>query len=182
MTKNTLPIEELRRLFQGLAQNGTQHLIEVEADLVQTTLLLTEAIEKLGASFMAVHSAVIEQQQEIEALLASKKLSADESQNILKYRQKIAEEVDTAVTGLQFQDMTSQLIARTLKRVNGLRDLLAALETYGDHMRQGGDHEDVANLLEAMNKSLSSKSGELAGGLRQAVQQQNMQSGDIELF
>ncbi|MEZ0231343.1 MAG: chemotaxis protein [Methylophilaceae bacterium] len=182
MALSTLPMDELRRLLQGLAKNGKQHLVEVEADLVQTTLLLTEAIEKLGSSFMAIHGAVVAQQNELDLMLASKRLSEIESEKVLKYRQKIAEEVDAAVTGLQFQDMTSQLIARTVKRVVGLRDLLAALEAYGDVMNTDGNHEDVAKLLEAMNKSLSTKSGELAGGLRQAVQQQDMHSGDIELF
>ncbi len=68
MQMKTIPITELRSLLAAVAEHGNQHLVEVEADLMQTTFLLTEAIEKLGASFMAVHEGVSAQQQAIQAL------------------------------------------------------------------------------------------------------------------
>lgn len=69
MEMKTLPITELRSLLAAVSDHGKQHLVEVEADLLQTTFLLSEAIEKLGASFMAVHEAVTEQQQVINSLM-----------------------------------------------------------------------------------------------------------------
>ncbi|MGB2832358.1 MAG: hypothetical protein WBC07_05365 [Methylotenera sp.] len=71
MEMKTLPINELRTLLAAVSDHGKQHLVEVEADLLQTTFLLSEAIEKLGASFMAVHEAVTEQQQVINALMTA---------------------------------------------------------------------------------------------------------------
>ena len=51
--KNSLALE-LKELLSGLSEHGSQHLTEIETDLVQTNVLLSEAIEKLSASFMAV--------------------------------------------------------------------------------------------------------------------------------
>lgn len=149
---------------------------------MQTTFLLGEAIEKLGASFMAIHEAVTTQQQELDELLAVANLPEGASLRITGYREKIAEEVNAAITGLQFQDLTSQLIARTIKRVNGLRDSLIALAAHGDVMEPEHEHEEIAKLLEDMSASLMSRSDALKGGLRKSVDQQDMSTGEIELF
>ena len=57
METKTLPIAELRKLLAAVSDHGKQHLVEVEADMLQTTFLLSEAIEKLSTSFTAVQSA-----------------------------------------------------------------------------------------------------------------------------
>jgi hypothetical protein len=49
---------QVMHLLSGLSSHGDQHLAEVERDLVQMDGLLDEAIKKLCASFMAIHSAV----------------------------------------------------------------------------------------------------------------------------
>ena len=56
--KNSLALE-IKKLLTGLSEHGSQHLSEIETDLVQTNILLSEAIEKLSASFMAIHAAVL---------------------------------------------------------------------------------------------------------------------------
>jgi hypothetical protein len=53
--KNSLALE-IKKLLTGLSEHGSQHLSEIETDLVQTNILLSEAIEKLSASFMAIHA------------------------------------------------------------------------------------------------------------------------------
>ena len=112
MEMKTLPITELRSLLAAVSDHGKQHLVEVEADLLQTTFLLSEAIEKLGASFMAVHEAVTEQQQVINSLMEQHQFDPIETKKLEAFKQKIGNEVNAAVTGLQFQDLTSQLISR----------------------------------------------------------------------
>ena len=182
MESRTLPVSELRLLLTGVSEHGAQHLIEVEADLMQTTFLLSEAIEKLGASFMAIHEAVTNQQQELEVFMARNEWSKEDIKKLDGFKQKIGEEVNAAVTGLQFQDLTSQLIARTIRRVNGLKELLSALASHGQEIDAEHEHKEIAKLLEEMNHSLSTRSNALEGGLRRAVNQQDMGSGEIELF
>lgn len=178
----TLPTNELRSLLSAVSDHGKQHLVEVEADLLQTTYLLSEAIEKLGASFMAVHEAVIEQQQVIDNLMKTHQFDSEETRQLEALKQKIGDEVNAAVTGLQFQDLTSQLLGRTIKRVNGLKDLLHELGHHSDAIDPEHEHEEIAKFLEEMSHSLHVGSRALSGGLRRSVDQQDMATGDIELF
>ena len=60
---------QVKQLLTVVSNHGAQHLNEVEIDLEQTTVLLGEAIEKLGASFMALHAAVSAQQDIVDLLL-----------------------------------------------------------------------------------------------------------------
>jgi replicative superfamily II helicase len=182
MTSETLHVAELRSLLQELASNGESHLAEVEADLSQTTTLLAEAIEKLGVSFFAIHNAVLAQQKALDVMLSAQNLSETEAGQLEIYRQKIADEVGTAVTGLQFQDLTAQLITRIIKRIAGLKELLTSLDEYGDTLNHASSNEDIAKLLESINQTLRFKSNVLTTESRKSVSQQDMDSGDIELF
>lgn len=182
MTSKTVPVAELRQLLTAVSDLGSQHLVEVETDLNQTTYLLSGAIEKLSDSFMSIHQAVTTQQQEIETLLATVNVPEKDYQTLLALRETIAEEVNAAVTGLQFQDMTSQLIARVIKRVDGLRESLDALAVHGQDMGPEHEHEEIVRLLNEMNASLNVRNTILVGGLMKSVAQQNMNSGEIDLF
>lgn len=182
MNMKTLPTTELRSLLAAVSDHGKQHLVEVEADLLQTTYLLSEAIEKLGASFMAVHEAVTQQQQVINTLMKNHPLDQDETEQLEAFKLKIGEEVNAAVTGLQFQDLTSQLLTRTIKRVNGLKDLLHELGSHSNAIDPDHEHEEIAKFLDDMSHTLHVGSRALSGGLKRSVDQQDMATGDIELF
>ena len=182
MEIKTLPVNELRQLLAGVSEHGSQHLQEVETDLTQANDLLNEAIEKLSACFMGIHQAVTVQQEALHRLIEAHGLPADEAEKLLAYREQISEQVNAAVTSMQFQDLTNQLITRSIKRVNGLQELLVTLADHGEGMPADGGHEEVARLLEEMSNRLTRHSHALQGGLRQAVNQQHMNSGDIELF
>lgn len=185
--RTDLPVPELRRLLAAVSENGKQHLLEVESDLVQTMLLLNEAIEKLGQSFTVIHQAVGKQQAKLDELLVQQAAHGQEVDSktvevISDMREVISDEVGATVTGLQFHDLTSQLISRTISRVNGLRDLLSALDTHGAVMTADHEHEDIARLLEEMSENMKNRSIALEGGLQQSIRQQHLGCGDIELF
>lgn len=182
MDMKKLPIAEVRSLLDAVSEHGKQHLIEVDADLSQTTYLLSKAIEKLNASFIAVHTAVINQQKTLDTLMQKHQFTSDETSKINMFNQIIAEEVGVAITGLQFQDITNQLLVRAIARVNGLKDLLEELHANGGEIDSEYEHSEVAKLLETMSDSLHHGSHALSGGLRRSVEQQNMASGEIELF
>jgi len=101
LNSKTVPVAELRRLLTAVSEHGKQHLLEVEADLMQTMFLLSGAIEKLGASFMAIHEAVTTQQLEINVFLNNADVLHDTRNSIRESREKISAEVNAAVTGLQ---------------------------------------------------------------------------------
>lgn len=182
MTRKKILGSQVKRLLTGVSDHGKKHLVEVEADLIQTTLLLGEAIEKLGASFMAIHAAVYTQQGIIESLLAGDAPTPENIAHLKKLHEEIGLHVNAAVTGMQFQDMTSQLIDRTMRRVTGLREFLGTLGANGAGMLPESDNEAIVTMLSSINMALAIQSLELKNVLRKAVSQKHLESGDIELF
>lgn len=182
MASHKVPVAELRALLSVVGEHGAQHLIEAEADLAQTSYLLSGAIEKLSESFMAIHASVTEQQAVIDTLLEGMDTNTESYQQVLTLREKISTEVNAAVTGLQFQDMTSQLIARVIKRIGGLKDSLETLAEHGNDMDIAHEHEEIVKQLEEMRSGLHMRNDALKGGLNKSVKQEDMTSGDIELF
>ncbi|MNJ95995.1 hypothetical protein D3C87_137110 [compost metagenome] len=177
--KNSLALE-LKELLSGLSEHGSQHLTEIETDLVQTNVLLSEAIEKLSASFMAIHEAVSAQQQLVDTLLAQAPAAA-----VGELRTKavqIDQHVNAAVTGLQFQDMTNQLIGRAMRRLVGVRDVLEVLGTHSSAIPADAGPELLQALLAKTNGSIKTQSSNLENELWKAVRQTHMESGDVELF
>lgn len=186
MQMKNLPIAELRGLLSAVSEHGQQHLLEVESDLLQTSYLLTAAVDKLSRSFMAIHAAVSEQQQALAAIIAESGLEPAQLEKLDVYQQRIAGDVDAAVSALQFQDLTNQLLTRTLKRIDGLKGLLQELSTHGDDLEPDLapdlEHEKIVRLLAHLRENLHAGSHALSGGLRRSVDQQHMDTGDIELF
>ncbi len=181
MTRKKNLGEQVRHLLENLAENGCQHLTEVETDLMQTTFLLGEAIEKLAASFMAINEALRAQQEAVAGLLPEGLAPAD-AERMRALEGEIGRHVNAAVTGLQFQDMTTQLIGRTVRRVGGLREMLDVLEGGSAGVLADGKPEDIAMVLHNLNQVLNNQAHKLESLLWKPVQQTHMESGDIELF
>ena len=170
---------KVQRLLASLSDHATVHLLGAETDLAQTNLLLKEAIEKLSSSFMAIHEAVTEQQSAIDQVLAGSPVGPDLVAQLSASQARVAANVYSAVTGLQFQDMTSQLIGRTIHRVNGLHDVMTVL---GANMKMPVDTELTIGLVDNVARVLDDQTRELESVLRKAVSQTHMESGGIELF
>jgi hypothetical protein len=173
---------QVKRLLTGVSDHGSEHLLEVETDLVQTTILLAEAIEKLGGSFLALHAAISSQQEEIDLLISSGVAPSGSVEKLKKLQEDIGKHVNDAVTSLQFQDMTSQLISRTMQRSAGLREVLSTLGVVGGDIPHDSGDDEIAVLLKEISMRLEAQSIQLKSLLRKAVSQQHLDSGDIELF
>ncbi|MDR9834693.1 hypothetical protein [Herbaspirillum huttiense] len=178
-------LQELKRLLLDTASGGSRQLTEVESDLVQTNILLGEAIGKLGNSFMELHRAVQMQQTILEALMnGSGHFDGDSIEQLKATQGQVSHYVNAAVTGLQFQDMTSQLLERIVRRVIGLREALGVLSANSFEIvpEQGQTDEEVKELLASTVQAIEERLNMLDTGLWKAVRQTRMESGDIELF
>lgn len=175
MTIQDTEVRELGRLLTDVSAEGMSHLDEVQADLAQTRLLLTEAIERLSAGFSALHSAVAAQSDAAQAL----KHGAVEADcaRLHAAGTDIEQQVRAMVTALQFEDMTSQLIAHAGRRVAGLRSILADMVDGARELAAG----DLAQM-ERLRAMLAMQSRELDCQLMRSVDQRHMESGDITLF
>ena len=181
MTRKNLLGSQVKRLLTSLSDHGNQHLTEVETDLVQTTYLLSEAIEKLAASFMAIHEGVSAQQKMMDMLLSGN-VTPEAASQVKALQDEVAQHINSAVTSLQFQDMTSQLIGRTVRRIAGLREVFGAVGSSSAVMLPESEQEEIVTVLGEINKALEEQSAKLESVLWKAVNQTHMESGDIELF
>ena len=182
MSKKKMLGSQFKELLSGVSDHGTEHLLEVETDLVQTTILLAEAIEKLGSSFLSLHAAISSQQEEIDLLISAGAAPPSSVERLKVIQGDIALHINSAVTGLQFQDLTSQLISRTVQRSAGLRDVLNTLGLIGDGIPHDGEMDEISLLLNEVTSRLEAQSIELKRLLHKAVNQKHLDSGDIELF
>lgn len=172
----------LEHLLTTLSHQGNQQLTEVEMDLVQTSYLLAEAIEKLAGSFMSIHESVEAQHLAISSLKDGEPISVELKSTLESLREVTAQHVSAAVTGLQFQDMTGQLIGRIAGHVSNLREVLAEMGSSGAMLSVNTEDEAAIAILESVNKAVDLR-GSVHGGLaRKTVAQTHMESGDIELF
>lgn len=88
---------------------------------------------------------------------------------------KVGLEVNSAVQALQFQDLTTQLIGQTGKHMNTVHTLISSM----DMAVHGID--DIATGLPVAHQRIREEIGRASERVT-PVSQQDMQSGDIELF
>lgn len=93
------------------------HLMTATNDLERLQTLLSDACVVLFAGFQGAS-------EQIQKLSAQDEAGVAEANRAIQY-------LGTAVTALQFQDMASQLIEHTNKRLRSCADTLAR-ETFGD--------------------------------------------------
>lgn len=182
MSEKKIIRSHVQQLLSGVSDHGSAHLLEVETDLAQTALLLGQAIEKLGVSFLAMHDAVTKEQLEINLLIETGNVPAESIDKIREVQREIALHVNTAVTCLQFQDLTSQLISRTIQRCEGLREVLNLLDSETIVTGTDESSDNIEKILLHAIEKLEKQSNDLQAVLRKAVNQRHLDSGDIELF
>lgn len=172
---------QLNTLLTGMAVHGIAHLEEMENDLIQTNVLLEEAIAKLNGGFLSVHESLLAH-LEVAGRMASGSGSEGESDLLGQLANEVAGHVNTVVTGLQFQDMTSQLIDRALKRVQGLRVMLELFGSVGPALMQQDACEGMVGLLKSTNENFAQQNRKLKRKLKKNVRQQHMEEGSVDLF
>jgi len=100
---------------------------------------------------------------------------AGAAQNIDGFANRVSVEVNAAVTALQFQDMSNQLIEHAQRRITGVAQLVEVIAA--------GVRED-ARLTSGLTRArtLLREHAEREADRGHPVKQESMSSGDIELF
>ena len=156
------------QIAQGLTRLSAyseQHLAEVECDLAQLDALQHEAVKKLIASFIAIHQAVDDQQQALAKLLGVGGSLADYATQIQTSQAAVSRYTREAVAGLQFQDMTSQLVGRMASHLSRLRDVIGTLDL-GDVPPHEDTHHHFSDKLNALHERVAAHCAAMSGGLR----------------
>lgn len=168
---------QLQELLTAISIHGNQHVLEIQHDLAQTNNLLEEAIRKLGESFLGIH----------QGLASHRNVTADlgdgqSDEKLLTLQAEITQHINAAITGLQFQDMTSQLITKMTKHITELQDVFAVMDRPDRQISAAADEADILSIVKAMNADLQRQRLIFDDVSRKKVTQQHLDSGDIELF
>lgn len=128
------------------------HLMVAHNDLERLQRLLSDACDQLMAHFHGASG-------ELRTLLHAAAHAEADAPGLHKAMEHMA----GAITAMQFQDMASQLVAHTTRRLRNCADRLAA-------QAMGDDDEDGAAVVEAMPLRPN------------PVTQDEMDAGSVELF
>ncbi len=178
--------DEVRDLATRTSQFSQQ--IKAMIESMQGSVLQTEeAIQRMAAQDMTfaldsrqqVNRVIGEiNQQNLKRVKAIDELGAGVS--------IVAGQVGEAITALQFQDMVSQLIGHSLRRVEALGDVMRQLgELSGtlDGAARRGDHAALAVALHGGTERVVSRLESMVKQTTHSpVDQQSMSQGDVELF
>ena len=154
MNSSSIDPDKAAQYLHSLSELIQAQIEAACADLTQTGELLDEAVDQLNHSFNALG----------EGLMQEHDGRADPS--------PLVPHVHSAITGLQFHDLASQLLQRIRQRLEGLGEITAAAAIPTE---PGPDWDQARQALMEQQSALEQR-------LQNRLRQQNLDSGDIELF
>ncbi|SEG22027.1 methyl-accepting chemotaxis protein [Oceanospirillum linum] len=137
------------------------------------------SIQKISSVDMGFAS---ESKRRIEQVLSQLEQINHESSEALALQSELAVEVEAninlATTGLQFQDMTSQLLDHTDTRLDAIHELMNDLS----HLTQKNSAYSSEEVLRHIREKLQATRSKIDSMKHNPVSHGSMDSGDIELF
>jgi len=186
-TKKNRDLENRTRLDRtdSILRNAEadEFFLNIKGELNQVDRLVSDAVNNLVINFKFISKLT---KSHHEMVLAIEKLAAPESskpildllEKQMVVADKIEQELEMAITSLQFGDLVTQLLAHTTHQVELLSIELGRIERQSSWGKKSSKktlnriHEGISEAV-ALTKSNSK---------RKPVVQQGMQMGDIELF
>jgi methyl-accepting chemotaxis protein len=154
--------------IRGLVDAVNKSLVEAE-----------ESISKLATKDMTY---VMDSKKHVEAMMGDiaelNKTIASNGVELNEISTKVEQNVAVAVSTLQFQDMSSQLIGHAQMRLAALREVVNELGKGSDRL----SCQEYLEQLAAYNQSLIQHVITLDEKKSNPVAQNNFDTGDIELF
>ena len=172
--------DEVRKLSQHSASFNAQ--IRGQAESAKRTI--EEARELVGDVAAKDMNMAIKAKGNVDEMIqhvsSLNQSISDSLERVAGISEQVQVSVDTAVRGLQFEDMTRQLVEYIGHELVSVRDLIASLsgdtlhDEEADARLRAGIHEQRA-LLEQAREHLKRP-------VQSTVLQQSMDAGDVELF
>ena len=158
-----------------------EYFMGIKGELNQIDRIVSDAVNNLVSNFRYISELT---KSHHEMVLAIERMAApDSSKPIIELlgkqmiiADKIEQELEMAVTSLQFGDLVAQLLAHTSHQVEVLNIELQRIDQQSswEHGKKTliAIHEEISRVVDVAN----------AKSKRKPVVQQGMQMGDIELF
>jgi len=158
-----------------------EYFLNIKGELNQVDRLVSDAVNNLVINFRYISKLTKTHHEMVTAI--ERMAVPDDSRPILelldrqmKIAEKIEQELEMAITSLQFGDLVTQLLAHTTHQVEMLNIELQRIDRK-DNWRS--DETALHTIHERISKAVNLAKTK---GKRKPVVQQGMQMGDIELF
>lgn len=183
---NNQAVNELLRVGQDAVlcnAEADEYFMSIKGELNQIDRLVSDAVNNLVVNFKYISRLT---KSHHDMVLVIEKMAAPEgSKPILELLEKqmviadkIEQELEMAVTSLQFGDLVTQLLAHTTHQIEMLNIELQRSDRKGD-WRNDSEKKTLHTIQEGISKAVNVAKTK---SKRKPVVQQGMQMGDIELF
>lgn len=174
--------DEVRKLSQKSDAFSDQ--ISRITDEVRTTLLsATEVVNSVVSRDMNVSLESKKQVDDMSAHVAS--INNNQNQVIEEageVSERISELVNQAVQSLQFEDMTTQLIEHTQRRLDAMEELRQIVDDLHTERHTPDNVAAHEQMLARVKTSLAQMQPRIEKVSHKAVTQESLDTGDVELF
>ena len=172
-------IERLQVLRERVHDTLNEQFQIVASDLEQLRGLLGDAANKLSSTFRVITAGTQEMGKALDAI--DGEAAGSSLGRIREITSEMTSTTGTTIQSLQFEDMATQLLAHVNRRLNALQQFSKEMAI----LNAGSNHVPPYLTPEELDESFASLERHrelLRNDVRKAVQQQSLDSGDIELF
>jgi len=175
---------ETSAVIDGLAQAMGVEMRRASRELLRVDELLTHAIDQLMAAFNAVSDEASRHQNEL-ALAAAAAQGSEASERLRAAAERVASDVNGAVTALQFRDVVGQKLGHVRRELDALEQVMQRIREVSAAPSEAGAAAEPAHApgqsqLAARVQGLLLEM-ELAKAASPA-QQELMHAGEVDLF
>jgi len=174
--------DEVRKLSKK-SDDFSDEISRLTSDVKNTLSDASGIVNKVVSADMNV---ALSGKQQVSEMSNSMEQLEQHSNQIISQTQQASQEINVlvnqAVTSLQFEDMCTQLLAHISRRVDAVSELSGLVENLHVARMNPNLIDDYRGLLTGLEATLASLKPKIDSVQHQAVSQQDLDEGDIELF
>ena len=159
---------------------------EISTLTMQVKHTLKEATEVVNKVVSADMNVALSGKQQVGEMSKSMAVLEQHTNHIIEQTQQASQQINVmvnqAVTSLQFEDMCTQLLAHITRRIGAVSELSGLVDELHVARMNPQRLDDYRGLLTQLEESLLLLKPKIASVHHQAVSQQDLDEGDIELF
>ena len=174
--------DEVRKLSKK-SDDFSDEISRLTTDVKCRLADATEVVNKVVSADMNV---TLNGKQQVSDMSASIEQLHQKSNHVITQTQQASQQINNlvnqAVTSLQFEDMCTQLLAHISRRLDAVSELSGLVDKLHVARISPNLIDDYRGLLTRLEESLAALEPKIASVQHQAVSQQDLDEGDIELF
>lgn len=174
--------DEVRKLSQK-SDSFSEEISVLTKDVKDTLFAATEIVNRVVSADMNI---ALNGKQQVTEMSSTMAEMNEHSKKIIEETGEVSQQmtlkVNQAVTSLQFEDMCTQLAEHIARRLDAVNELSGLVDQLHEARMKPEVLNDYRELLTNIEKSLTELKPKIKSVQHKAVAQQDLDTGEIELF